>query len=158
MDRMDRAVLIVHLIDFCTRPVRKETNVPLHKKADKLLFKYIYCDYRLTHHATTLVLIVRSGSGPTNLMLNVDLFIYLGFLINMTLVIENHFRMIKIRVPNKRTGCLKMKNNPSYMHLFRHICLLIFSKRSHLYVYSHLYFYYSLYFHCPILFPFKIFL
>ena len=41
--------------------------------------------------------------------------------------------------------------------LFRPIRLLIFSKKSHLYVYSHLYFYYF-YFNCPILLPFKTFL
>jgi hypothetical protein len=42
--------------------------------------------------------------------------------------------------------------------LFRPIHLLIFSKKSHLYVYSHLYFYQFLYFHGPILLPFKNFL
>ena len=51
-----------------------------------------------------------------------------------------------------------MRKNPTYTHLFGTILLLIFSKKSHLYVYSHLYFYYFLYFHCPILLPFKTFL
>ena len=51
-----------------------------------------------------------------------------------------------------------MKKNPTYTHLFRPIRLLIFSKKSHLYVYSLLYFYQFLYIHGPILLPFKTFL
>ena len=43
------------------------------------------------------------------------------------------------RVLNKRTGrLLENEKNPTYTHLFRPIHLLIFSKKSHLYVYSHL--------------------
>ena len=56
---------------------------------------------KLVHVVVECPLIVRSGSGPTNLMLNVDLFIYLGFLINMTLVLENHFRM-----PRQKSGMI----------------------------------------------------
>ena len=45
-------------------------------------------------------------------------------------------------VPNKQTGrLLENEKNPTYTHLFRTIRLLIFSKKSHLYVYSHLHFY-----------------
>ena len=55
------------------------------------------------------------------------------------------------RVPNKRTGRLleneKMRKNPTYTHLFGTIRLLIFSKKSHLYVYCHQCFYSFLHFH-----------
>merc|ERR1712051_403756 len=45
---------------------------------------------------------------------------------------------------NKQVVYWKMTKNPTYTHLFGTIRLLIFSKKSHLYVYSHLHFYYFL--------------
>ena len=32
-------------LDFCPRPARKETNVPLHKRTKSLLSNYILCAY-----------------------------------------------------------------------------------------------------------------
>ena len=52
---------------------------------------------------------------------------------------------------NEQVVYWKMEKNPTYTHLFGTIRLLIFSKKSHLYVYSHLYFYWFMYFHCTIL-------
>ena len=42
---------------------------------------------------------------------------------------------------NEQVVYWRMEKNPTYTHLFGTIRLLIFSKKSHLYVYSHLYFY-----------------
>ena len=48
---------------------------------------------------------------------------------------------------NKQVVYQKIRKNPAYTHLLGTILLLIFSKKSHLYVYSHLYFYSLLKFH-----------
>ena len=61
-----------------------------------LLFKYINVLWLLPYPPCYHISIVRSVSGPTNLMLNVDLFIYLGFLINMTLVVEYYLIYTKL--------------------------------------------------------------
>ena len=56
MGRLGRATCTVTL-DFCPRPARKETNVPLHKRSQELtvlIYVYRYCDCNYDDNCVSL--------------------------------------------------------------------------------------------------------